>query len=66
MVSEMSPELIKAIAAARHWQDNATDEVKEAMWAAQRKSWCAGPHGPTDGMGTVYFPALSGSNQDAE
>lgn len=31
-------------------------EEQEKMWAAQRKSWSSGPHGPTDGMGTVAYP----------
>jgi len=49
----MSEELNEALARAKNWLANASDEEKAAMWKAQRESWSKGPRGPTDGMGTV-------------
>lgn len=46
-----------ALAWARNWMATASEDEKQAMWKAQRESWSKGPHGPTDGMGTVYIPA---------
>jgi hypothetical protein len=54
----MSEDLKDIIAKAMRWLETASEEEKEAMWKAQRESFCRGPHGPTDGMGTVIMPTV--------
>lgn len=36
--------------------ENASEEEKTEAWKAQRDNWLRGVSGPTDGMGTVYYP----------